>query len=155
MSKLITRRWKNNTSNSTAYGKIFQRVVISETLDTNEFADHIVKHGSLFSRGTILGVLADMCDCLVELTLDSKAVRLGDLGLFKMAVHAEGAETPEKATPDQVERVELQFLPNQSKNYNLSSTTLRKKAKIQGVDQLATDITDGFVPEEDDDEPQP
>jgi len=148
MAKLITRRWKNNTSNSTANGKYFQRVVLTETLSTDQFADHIVSHGSPYKRGTILNVLSDICECLVELTLDSKGVRLGDLGIFKMAVHATGAESPDKATPDMVQRVQLQFLPNQKKTFNLSSTTLRKKAQITGIDKLSEDVNDGFIPEE-------
>lgn len=144
MSKLITRRWQNGNSKNNGYGKYYQRVLITETLSTEDFAKHIASHGSPYTRDVIIGVLMAACDCLVELTLDSKAVRLSDLGIFKMGVHAEGATDADKATADKVQRVELQFLPNQSKAYNLSSTELRKKAEIVGIDQLGTDVTDGF-----------
>lgn len=147
MSRIITRRWQNGNSKSSGYGKIYQRVVITEILTTDEFAQHIAGHGSPYTRDVINGVLMAACDCLVELCMDSKAVRLSDLGIFKMGVHAEGADDVEKATADKVQRVELQFLPNQSKAYNLSSTNLRKKASLVGIDQLAENVTDGFTPE--------
>lgn len=139
MSKLITRRWQNGNKKSSAFGKHFQRVVITETLSTNQFAQHIASHGSPYTRDTIHGVLMAACDCLVELCMDSKAVRLSDLGIFKMATHAEGAEQAKDATADKVKRVELAFLPNQSREYNLSSTQLRKRASLTDIGQLTGD----------------
>lgn len=148
MSRIITRRWQNGNSKNNGYGKYYQRVVITEILSTDEFAQHIASHGSPYTRDVINGVLMAACDCLVELCLDSKAVRLSDLGIFKMGVHAEGADVADEANANKVQRVELQFLPNQSKAYNLSSTNLRKKASLVGIDQLAEGVTDGFAPEE-------
>ena len=136
MSKLITRRWQNGNRKSSAYGKHYQRVVITETLSTNQFAQHIASHGSPYTRDTIHGVLMAACDCLVELCMDSKAVRLSDLGIFKMSTHAEGAEQEKDATAEKVKRVELAFLPNQSREYNLSSTQLRKRASLMDIGQL-------------------
>ena len=144
MSKLITRRWQNGNTKSSAYQKYYQRVLLTETLTTNEFAAHIASHGSPYTRDIIQGVLMAACDCLVELCLDSKAVRLSDLGIFKMAVHAEGATKADDATADKVQRVQLQFLPNQTKAYNLSSKALSKKASVIGVDQLSDSVTDGY-----------
>ena len=144
MSKLITRRWKNGNTGSSAYGKIYQRIVITETLTTDEFAKHIADHGSPYTRDVIHGVLMAACDCLVELAMDSKAVRLSDLGIFKMGVHSYGATSADEATADKVQRVELQFLPNQKRSYNLSSTQLRKKASLVGIDQLASGVSDGL-----------
>lgn len=144
MSKLITRRYKNTNVGSLAYGKYYQRAVITEILTTDEFAEHIASHGSPYTRDTIQGVLMAACDCLVELCLDSKAVRLSDLGIFKPSIHSTGALSAEDATADKITRVELQFLPNQKKSYNLSSTQLRKKVSLVGVDQLGIGISDGY-----------
>ena len=59
---------------SSGYGIIYQRVVITEILTTDEFAQHIAGHGSPYTRDVINGVLMAACDCLVELCMDSKAV---------------------------------------------------------------------------------
>lgn len=144
MSRLITRRWQYGNKKNKSYNKYFQRVLITETLSTNEFAKHIASHGSPYTRDVIHGVLMAACDCLVELTLDSKAVRLSDLGIFKMATHAEGADDAKDANGEKIQRVELQFLPNQSKDYNLTSTQLRKQAHCVNIDQLSEAVSDGF-----------
>lgn len=91
MSKLLTKKYQNKNTSSSAYGKYYGRIIHTETLTTDEFANHICNHGSPFDRSTIIGVLAAACDCLVELTLDSKRVRLGDLGTFYMSAETRGS----------------------------------------------------------------
>ena len=72
MAKLITKKYKNNNKSSAAYGRWYGRFVYTETLSTEEFAQHISNHGSPFDRATILGVLMAACDCLVELVKDCR-----------------------------------------------------------------------------------
>ena len=50
----------------------------------------------------------------------------------------------EDAKGDKVQCVELQFLPNQSKDYNFSSTQLRKQAHCVNVIQLSENVSVGF-----------
>ena len=147
MSNIITRHWKSGNTTGKSYGKIYQKVLITQIMSTDQFAQHIASHGSPYTRDIIHGVLMKACDCLVELCMDSKAVRLSDLGIFKMAAHAEGVEDSKDATPDKVKRLELQFLPNRSKDYNLSSTNLAKKAQMVGIDQLSDGVSDGYTAE--------
>lgn len=141
MSKLITRTYVNNNKQSKAYGKTYGRIVHTETLTTNEFARHISEHGSPFDRATISGVLMAACDCLVELTLDSKKVRLGDLGIFYMSAETTGEQKPEDFTADNFKAVHLRFLPNQARSYPLDSKTLRSRAAMLGLDQLGETTT--------------
>lgn len=54
MAKLITKKYKNNNKSSAAYGRWYGRFVYTETLSTEEFAQHISNHGSPFDRATIL-----------------------------------------------------------------------------------------------------
>ena len=136
MSKLITRKYKNNNEKSSAYGKWYGRFVYTETLSTEEFAKHISNHGSPFDRATILGVLMAACDCLVELVKDSKRVRLGDLGTFYLSPNTSGSETEEGFTADNVLKVHLRFWPNQSQAYPLDSTSLRKETSFVDISTL-------------------
>ena len=80
------------------------------------------------------------CDCLVELTLDSKKVRLGDLGTFYMSAETKGTYREEDFTADNIKAVHLRFLPNQKRSYPLDSKTLRKQASLIAIDQLG-DVT--------------
>lgn len=91
MAKLITKKYQNNNSKSSAFGKTYARFIHLETLSTNKFASHIHSHGSSFDRATINGVLMAACDCLVELVKESKKVQLGDLGTFYLSTESEGA----------------------------------------------------------------
>ena len=137
MSKLLTKKYRNNNSESPTFGQIYGRIVYTETLTTDEFVNHISSHGSPFDRATILGVLAAACDCLVELTLDSKRVRLGDLGTFYMSAETAGAVTADDFTADNIKKVHLRFWPNQKKTYALDSVSIRKIASFKDLSQLA------------------
>ena len=59
--------------------KWYATVVTDRELSFEDFVNHISDHGSPYSRGCINGVLTDALDCLQELILDGKSVRLGDL----------------------------------------------------------------------------
>ena len=149
MAKLLTKKYQYSANSKlSAYGKYYGRIVHTETLTIDEFANHISKHGSPFDRSTITGVLMVACDCLVELTLDSKRVRLGDLGTFYMSAEAEGTEAIEDFSADNIKRVHLRFRPNRKQSYPLDSVSLRKKASFTDLSQLVEGAaSEGKTPE--------
>jgi len=136
MSKLLTKKYKNNNEASSAFGKYYGRIVHTETLTTDEFANHISSHGSPFDRSTIVGVLTAACDCLVELTLDSKRIRLGDLGTFYMSAETTGEASEEEFSADNIKKVHLRFWPNQKHSYPLDSVSIRKMASFTDLSEL-------------------
>lgn len=136
MAKLITKKYQNNNSKSSAFGKTYARIIHLETLSTNEFASHIHSHGSPFDRATINGVLMAACDCLVELVKESKKVQLGDLGTFYLSAESEGADSAGEYTANKVKKVHLRFLPNMKKEYPLDSVSMRKVASFRDIDDL-------------------
>lgn len=73
--------------------KWYATVVTDRELSFEDFVNHISDHGSPYSRGCINGVLTDALDCLQELILDGKSVRLGDLGLFSIGMASKAEET--------------------------------------------------------------
>lgn len=136
MAKLLTKKYKNNNSESSAYNKTYGRFVYTETISTDEFAAHISSHGSPFDRATVMGVLASACDCLLEMTLDSKRVRLGDLGTFYMSAESEGVESEEDFGSSNIKKVHLRFLPNMKHSYALDSVSNRRKASFVDIANL-------------------
>jgi len=44
------------------------------------------KHNSPYSSGVIKGVLTDMVDCIKELLLDGKSVKIDDLAIFGVGI---------------------------------------------------------------------
>lgn len=142
MAKLITKKYQNKNLKSAAYSKWYARFLYTETISTDEFANHISSHGSPFDRATILGVLAAACDCLVELTLDSKRVRLGDLGTFYMSPETQGSGLEENFTAENIKKVHLRFWPNQKHSYALDSTSIRKLASFTDIGQMTGNSKD-------------
>ena len=101
--------------------------------------DHISSHNSPYSRGTVHGVMMDMLDCLKELILDGKSVRLGDLGLFSIGMSSRGEVSRDKVTSASVEGIHL--LVKNTKNW--SNSELKKLCKITAYDARGGEETDG------------
>lgn len=137
MAKLLTKKYQSTNQKSTTFGKWYGRIVHTETLSTEQFVNHICSHGSPFDRATITGVLVASCDCLVELVLDSKKVRLGDLGTFYLSAETEPGDSAEEFTDDNVKKVHLRFLPNLKQSYPLDSVSMRGKASFADLNSLA------------------
>ena len=58
MAKLKIKKYVNNNEKMPkAYGKTYGRIEHVDTLDTLDLAKHIQRHGSVFTRDVIVGVL--------------------------------------------------------------------------------------------------
>lgn len=108
----------------------YATVVTDREMNFEEFVDHISSHNSPYSRGTVHGVMMDMLDCLKELILDGKSVRLGDLGLFSIGMSSRGEASRDKVTSASVEGIHL--LVKNTKNW--SNSELKKLCKITAYD---------------------
>ncbi|MBL1007412.1 MAG: hypothetical protein JJO71_27655 [Escherichia coli] len=108
----------------------YATVVTDREMNFEEFVDHISSHNSPYSRGTVHGVMMDMLDCLKELILDGKSVRLGDLGLFSIGMSSRGEMSRDKVTSASVEGIHL--LVKNTKNW--SNSELKKLCKITAYD---------------------
>ena len=83
---VLLKRYKNNNSSSTSYGKYYYHTYSLHTVDLEGLADHMANHNSPYSKGCIAGVLKDMCNCIKELLLDGKKVKIDDLCLFSLGI---------------------------------------------------------------------
>lgn len=93
--------------------RYYGRLQINETLSLEKFASHIVDHGGVFSRGTVKGVIADMCDCIVEQLLNGNKVKLGELGEFSLSMSAEGAPSAADFTAQNIRSLNIVFTPGE------------------------------------------
>ena len=122
--------------------KWYATVVTDRELSFEDFVNHISDHGSPYSRGCINGVLTDALDCLQELILDGKSVRLSDLGLFSIGMTSRAEDTKDKVSAASVEGVHL-ILRN-TKTW--SNAELRKKCRIEEYDTYGNTTDEGSVP---------
>ena len=117
----------------------YATVVTDREMNFEEFVDHISSHNSPYSRGTVHGVMMDMLDCLKELILDGKSVRLGDLGLFSIGMKSHGELTRDKVSAASVEDIHLIVRNTRS----WSNSELKKLCKITAYDSYGAEGADG------------
>ena len=117
----------------------YATVVTDREMNFEEFVDHISSHNSPYSRGTVHGVMMDMLDCLKELILDGKSVRLGDLGLFSIGMSSHGEVSRDKVSAASVDGIHL--LVKNTKTW--SNSELKKLCKITAYDSYGAEETDG------------
>ena len=117
----------------------YATVVTDREMNFEEFVDHISSHNSPYSRGTVHGVMMDMLDCLKELILDGKSVRLGDLGLFSIGMKSHGELTKDKVSAASVEDIHLIVRNTRS----WSNSELKKLCKITAYDSYGTEGAEG------------
>ena len=91
--------------------KAYARAQMRELVTFDKFVRHIAEHNGAFSRGTVQGVILDMCECLAEMLLDGKKVQLGALGDFFISLSSSPAATLEEFTAANIKGVGVVFTP--------------------------------------------
>lgn len=92
---------KNMNAKSKTYGRYYAYAVSSgDVVDLRALAEHMEKHNSGFSKAMCLGVMTAMVNCIKEMVLDGKRVKIDDLAIFSCSIKnsAGGALTEEKFT---------------------------------------------------------
>lgn len=100
-----------NPMDETAAPKAYAKAQMRELMTFGKFVDHITKHNGVYTRGTVRGVVIDMCECLVEQLLEGKKIQMGELGSFWVSLTSEGAESMEKFSSSNIKAVNIIFTP--------------------------------------------
>ena len=85
----------------------------TDIMTIEKFAKHITSHGSVYSRADISAILYIAVDCMREMLLEGKKIRLGDLGDFSLLLTSKGAEDADKFTAQNITGVRVQWEPGQ------------------------------------------
>lgn len=91
--------------------KAYAKPQMRELMSFSKFVEHIATHNGVFSRGTVRGVIIDMCECLVEMLLEGKKVQMGELGNFWISLSSEGADKLEDFSASNIKAVNIVFTP--------------------------------------------
>ena len=100
-----------NPANPEAPEKAYAKNQVSEIWTLEKFAKHIADHNGVYSRGTVKGVISDMCECLVEQLLNGNKIQLGELGTFGISISSMGADSLDKFTSKNIKAVNILFAP--------------------------------------------
>ena len=133
MAKLRIKKYKNTNEQSAAYGKTYGRLMLMDTLNTNDLCRHIMKHGTIFTPDVVKGVIERFVMCFEELLLEGNKIKLDGLGTFYLSVSTEGALSEEQFTASNVKAIRIKFIGDQSKESEYATKMLTNKAKFQSM----------------------
>ena len=119
----------------------------TDIMTIEKFAKHITSHGSVYSRADISAILYIAVDCMREMLLEGKKIRLGDLGDFSLLLTSKGAEDADKFTSQNITGVKVQWEPGQEfKNlrddaeFNLVASRSAQAAVIKAIKEGKTNV---------------
>ena len=123
-----------NPSEKDGAKKIYAIAQSKETKSMRDIAQHIAEHNSVFSEGTILGLLTDAGKCILENLKAGNRVDLWDLGTFYFTFSCEGAETAEDFTTSLIKHVNLRWKTSKMMDTALQNVTFERMPTIELVD---------------------
>lgn len=85
---------------------------VREKLSTSKFISHVASHNTVFSKGTIKGVLADIASCLREQLLNGNKIQLEGLGTFGITLSSNGAKSLDKFSATDIKKINIVFTPD-------------------------------------------
>ena len=119
----------------------------TDVMTIEKFAKHITSHGSVYSRADISAILYMAVDCMREMLLEGKKIRLGDLGDFSLLLSSKGAETADKFTAQNITQVKVQWEPGKEfKNllddaeFNLVASRSAQAAVLKAIREGKTNV---------------
>ena len=153
MIELYLSKVKESSETEQA-GKYYARVSYKQTMTIQDMAHHMAEHNTIFSEGSILGVLTDFIRCVREMVLNGNTVKLDNLAIFKATVEANGLETLYDASADKVASATLGTLKEGDKTGaaikvikllaqstgDFTREELKKDAKLSWTDKTKAEI---------------
>ena len=153
MIELYLSKVKESSETEQA-GKYYARVSYKQTMTIQDMAHHMAEHNTIFSEGSILGVLTDFIRCVREMVLNGNTVKIDNLAIIKATVEANGLEQRYDANADKTATASLGTLKEGDKTGAAVKTIkllaqstgeftreeLRKDAKLSWTDKTKAEI---------------
>ena len=118
------------------YGKIIYR----GTLNLADIAEHIMKHGTVYTEDVVIGVITKMKTCMQEMLADGYKVKLDGIGTLYPKVTSKGvADAKEYSAQDDITRIGISFLADQGKKSLYKASATRSATSLST--QLYSELT--------------
>ena len=118
------------------YGKIIYR----GTLSLADMAEHIMKHGSVYTEDVVIGVITKLKTCMQEMLADGYKVKLDGIGTLYPVLSSKGVDNAKDfSANDAVTRLGISFLADQSKKSVYKASAMRQGATLST--QLYSELT--------------
>ena len=124
------------------YGKIIYR----KTLSLDDMAEHIMKHGSVYTEDVVIGVITKLKSCMQEMLADGHKVKLDGIGTLYPTLTSEGVEDAKDYSPSEnVTRVGIAFLADQSRKSMYKARYMRDTVNLST--KLYSELTEETSPQ--------
>ena len=124
------------------YGKIIYR----GTLRLTDMAEHIMKHGSIYTEDVVIGVITKLKSCMQEMLADGYKVKLDGIGTLYPVLTSKGvADAKDFSASENVTRLGIAFLADQSKKSAYKASAMRQGATLST--QLYSELRGEDTPE--------
>ena len=123
-------------------GKMYARVSYKQTMTVQDMAKHMAEHNTMFSEGSICGILIDFVKCVREMVLNGNTVRVDNLAIFKATVEANALEVLYDAEQDKTATAAIGALAEGAKT-GAAVKTIKLLAQSTGDftrDELKKDV---------------
>ena len=118
------------------YGKIIYR----GTLNLADMAEHIMKHGTVYTEDVVIGVITKLKNCMQEMLADGYKVKLDGIGTLYPVLSSEGvADAKDYSPSENVTRVGISFLADQGKKSLYKASATRNATSLST--QLYSELT--------------
>ena len=118
------------------YGKIIYR----GTLSLADMAEHIMKHGSVYTEDVVSGVITKLKTCMQEMLADGYKVKLDGIGTLYPVLSSKGVDNAKDFSANEaVTRLGISFLADQSKKSVYKASAMRQGSTLST--QLYSELT--------------
>ena len=119
------------------YGKIIYR----GTMRLTDMAEHIMKHGSIYTEDVVIGVITKLKSCMQEMLADGYKVKLDGIGTLYPVLTSKGvSDAKDFSASENVTRLGIAFLADQSKKSAYKASAMRQGATLST--QLYSELTE-------------
>ena len=119
----------NNTRKKVqkTYGKIIYR----KTLTLDDMAEHIMKHGSVYTEDVVIGVITKLKSCMQEMLADGHKVKLDGIGTLYPTLTSAGVDNAKDfSATENVTRIGIAFLADQSRKSMYKARSMREAVNL-------------------------
>ena len=109
------------------YGKIIYR----GTLSLTDMAEHIMKHGTVYTEDVVIGVITKLKNCMQEMLADGYKVKLDGIGTLYPVTTSEGVDDAKDfSAQENITRIGIAFLADQSKKSLYKASAMKNETKL-------------------------
>ena len=109
------------------YGKIIYR----GTLSLADMAEHIMKHGTVYTEDVVIGVITKLKTCMQEMLADGYKVKLDGIGTLYPVLTSQGVvDGKDFSAQENITRLGVSFLADQSKKSQYKASAMKQGTKL-------------------------